>query len=211
MKKYLFTLSFLSLFSAMGASAVDFEPMEMSRMVRSADLAVSGSVKAASTTSVTLSVSEQFFGPDVGDEVTILRNKDWSGAGGPGIFRIGRSIVLFPGRTRDSVSPDKPVWRTLGIENEAVLPIDDNEVFFSGAMPGLKVGTHDIDGVTLSAHAFDLADFAKAVKAYRECFGPVEQDSSYASNNIQCSEIEFEALQNETELGRLLTGSSIQK
>lgn len=211
MKKRVFLLATCPLIFAISVAALDFEPITLGAMVRSAELAVSGRVTAASAKSVTLSVSDQLFGPDIGREVTILRNKDWSGAPGLGIFRIGQQLVLLAGRSRDSVGADEPRWRTLGIENEAVLPIDENQVFFSGDMPGLEMETHDLDGITVSAHPFNLSAFTEAVRGYRECVGPVGQDAASAEAEIRCPDSEFAALRNGTALGRLLTEPLVQE
>jgi hypothetical protein len=211
MNKPLLSYLMAPLLSASGASALDFEPMALSDMVRTADLAVLGRVTAASPRSFSLGGTDLLFGPHDGDAVTILRNKDWSGAEGPGIFRIGQSMIVFAARTGESVGAGKPLWRVIGIENEAVLPIDDDEALYTGAMNGLEVRTYDLDGVTLSAHAFDIAEFAKAVRAYRECFDPMGGKPLSASDQMRCSPSEFEALRSETEVGRFLTVSSTQQ
>ena len=211
MEKYLLTFFLASLILAPGASALDFAPMELSHMVRSADLAVMGSVNAASTSTFTLRVEEAIFGPDTGAEVKFLRNRDWSGTEGPGIFRIGQRMVVFAGRLLDSSGGVKPMWRTTGIENESVLPIDDNEIYFSGTVTGVETETYDLDGITMSAYAFDLSDFFKAVRAYKNCFGFIGVDSSSVSKKGPCTDGELEAFRNEIDLGRFLVDPSSQR
>lgn len=194
--------------------ALDYEPISLDRMIRTADLVVAGSIDQTSADRITLHVTDRIAGPQIGDSVTIKRNKDWSGNKGPGVFRVGQRMLVFAVESKARVGVESPPWRVLGFENEGVLPMDTGHVYYSGgALEGFKAETYDLDGTKITAYRFGLSDFVDAVKADRECFGRAgaDKNSASAQARVLCSESELEKFRNNTTLGPYLIQQAMQK
>jgi hypothetical protein len=211
----LFLAAFVALIgSGTGLLALDFQPMSLDRMIRTADLVVAGSIDQASADRITLHVTDRIAGPQVGDSVTIKRNKDWSGRKGPGVFQEGQRLLVFATKLAAGSGAETPPWRTIGFENEGVLLIDAGYVFYSGgALEGFKEGTYDLSGTKITSYRFGVSDFVDAVRADRECFGRAGNDKNpgSAGARVLCSEAELEKFRNNTTLGPYLIKQAMQK
>jgi hypothetical protein len=189
------------------AVALDFEPMSLDRLIRSADLVVVGSVESASEDRFTLRVSDLIAAPHISKTVTIKRNKDWSGDQGPGLYREGQGMLVFAEKTKPDVAAKSPPWRVLGFESEGVLPSDGEHVYYTGgALEGFEAETYDLDGVRLTGYRFELSDFIDAVTADRACFGhaPARNEAAPEQSEVLCSESELVAFRDNTTLGPYL-------
>jgi hypothetical protein len=213
MSRLLLAASIALVASTTNSVALDFQPMSLDRMIRTADLVVAGSIDQASTDRITLRVTDRIAGPQIGDSVTIKRNKDWSGDKGPGVFRVGQRLLVFATKSKARSGGDTPSWRTIGIENEGVLPIDAGHVYYSGgALEGFEAETYDLSGTKITAYQIGLSDFVDAVRADRECFGSARDDknSGPTQGRVLCSEAELEKFRH-TILGPYLIQQAMQK
>ena len=114
--------------------------MSLDQMIHTADLVVAGSIDQASTDRITLRVTDRIAGPQIGDSVTIKRNKDWSGRKGPGVFRAGQRLLVFATKSKARSESETPSWRTIGFENEGVLAIDAGCVLLGRSTRELQGG-----------------------------------------------------------------------
>jgi hypothetical protein len=212
MSRLLLACSIALVASMTNSVALDFQPMSLDRMIRTADLVVAGSIDQISADRITLQVTDRIAGPQIGDSVTIKRNKDWSGGKGPGVFRVGQRLLVFATKSKARSEAETPSWRTIGFENEGVLPIDAGYIYYSGgALEGFKEETYDLSGTKVTAYRFGLSDFVNAVKVDRECFGRVgdNKNSRSVEARVLCSEAELEKFRNTT-LGPYLIKQATQ-
>jgi hypothetical protein len=210
----LFLTACVALVASVSTSiALDFQPISLDRMIRTADLVVAGRIDQASTDRITLHVTDRIAGPQIAESVTIKRNKDWSGSKGPGVFRVGQRMLVFAISANARVGVETPPWRVLGFENEGILPIDNGHIYYAGrAIDGFKAEAYNLGGLEITAYRFGLSDFVDAVKADRECFGRAVADKNSAPDQprVLCSEAELQKLRNTT-LGHYLITQAMPK
>ncbi|TIL33923.1 hypothetical protein [Mesorhizobium sp.] len=187
--------------------ALDFEPMSLDRMIRAADLVAVGSIESVSKDRFTLRLTEPIAAPESSGSVTIHRNKDWSGDDGPGVYREGELVLVFAEKAKANAVAGSPPWRVLGFENEGVLPIDGEHVYYAGStLEGFEAETYDVDGAEFTAYQFELPDFVAAVRAHRDCFGraPARDEEAPGKSGVLCSESELKEYRDNTTLGAYL-------
>lgn len=189
------------------AFALDAKPISLDRMIRAADLVAVGTIVTVSKDRFMLRLTEPIVAPESNGSVAIKRNKDWSGDDGPQLYREGESVLVFAEKAKANAPAGSPPWRVLGFENEGVLPVDGEHVYYAGgALEGFEAKAYDVDGAEFTAYQFAIADFVAAVKAHRDCFGPAPArgEEAPAKSEILCSEAEFKAFRDSTTLGAYL-------
>lgn len=198
----------MGVFLAVAAAfALDTKPISLDRMIRAADLVAVGTIESVSKDRFMLRLTDPIVAPESSGSVAIKRNKDWSGDDGPRLYREGENVLVFAEKAKANAPAGSPPWRVLGFENEGVLPVAGEHVYYtSGALEGFEAKAYDVDGAEFTAYQFALPDFVAAVRAHRDCFGraPVRGEESPGKSEILCSESELKAFRDNTTLGAYL-------
>lgn len=157
----------------------DHEPIQIDKMIGTADLIVEGKIEKAGTNSLTVSVISGLKGETVSKQIDIKQYQ-------PDKFEGGvRSIPYQNGQTylfflrKPDIQKDKTqAWVIMGYAGEGEMPVSDGYIYFPARfVEGLAYTDQELFGTKQHLQRYNFQEFILALTDYQQCFKWVKEAS----------------------------------